>query len=472
MALAKPAIFLGPSLAKAGVLFVCALAQAGGTPWWDAIGADPAWLFGGADSNVAEVRWENADWLHLRRPVDFRATSRARATSPCVRPTPGVEACAGVLWLDEQMDLESDSWRMEGLGELEASGMASLSLGPSPTRTRIWLEQGEKRRASGMHMGWGDRLWRVEIGAQRARVASRLGVRTSQGAIDLDWSDLTDSVWIGMELPLGDWKVNTNWWSGSRRAGELSGDHLTDTMGVSGWGVGAGRRVGAGRVEGRLWREDRHGIVSGLRGDDVFLDQVVAGARAELSLRWQGRAWELSGATRQWRLESPKGRLDHPTIHWNRLSQREFAPFMSLLEDRSDYLWGNLALEVWEAKVGRTFRVGEFTIHPRWLTQWIRMEAHLERTRLTVKTFLPSTVRDTLVLGAGWLALAGPRLSVERSIGWGRIRCWAEMRFPLAGEWNDGLSKSASSQPGPSQAQESLPIDPLGSWVWGGSWAF
>ncbi|MBK9577552.1 MAG: hypothetical protein IPO40_10775 [Fibrobacteres bacterium] len=440
----------------------------------DALGADPAWMFGG-DGDSSELRWERSGWLKVRRPVRFQASSEQRRVEPCVRKSFGLEACGGWSERDERMSLGGKHWSLEGEGEAETSSLASLSLGPSPRRITTWMDHGKNRLATGVRMGWGDSLWRVDAGAQRVRSDSRIQVRAREGAMELEWPSLSDSVGLGAELPLGAWTVRTGWWRGERRSPERGGDQLADSIRLSGWEVGARRAMGAGRLECRLWREDRQGILTGFRDDDVFLDQVLESSRAEMSLRWRSAAWDAALATRQFRLESPQGRLDHPTIHWNRLAQGDFAPFASLLEDRSDYVWGSLSLEAWEASGGRVFRAGKFSIHPVWRMQLITLDAKLQRIRLTVKTFFPSTTRDTLAMGTGWIAMGGPKLSVSRVGTFGRFECQAGIRLPFAGDWEDLKPKIVSTATpalASSAGSGSLPIDPLGSWEWGVSWGW
>lgn len=407
--------------------------------------------------------------VDVRRPLRIRSFMERHDAHPCLSIDGVIEACGGVAWREERLDLVGSDWRIEGKQDAETGGMASLALGPKAQRMAIWLDHGDGRAASGVLGEWAWSGGRVDVGVQRARVASRIGVSTKAGAMDLDWNDLSDSVGFGVELPVGLWQVRAGWWRGARRGADAQRDRMVDSIGVSGWEIGVRRGLSGGQLQGRLWREDRQGVLQGYRGEKLFLEQVVGVSRAGLRLDLQQGFWQVGAALREWQLESPKGNLDHPTIQWNQLAQGDFAPFFAIAENRNDYLWGELSMSAAEVRLGRDLHWGRFIVQPQIRGLWLSAEADLQRTRLTVKGFLPTTDRDTLVSGSGWLALVGPRLSVSRPSAVGRGELWAGIRLPVAGSWSDAYPKTSNVSSTPEEVL-SLPIDPLGNWECGVSW--
>jgi len=305
----------------------------------------------------------------------------------------------------------------------------------------------------------------ILAGAGRTQRWSDLEIVSPSGSIDQTWNDVADSGFVGVSLPLGRFSGSAALWGTDRESPSVAG--LADTGNSLGWSAGLSVPAWHGAWNFELWREDRTLSTTGRASGKVFHQQSFSSARAEARLRWTGGRWDAQAGTRQYRLDSPQGDLEDPTLAWNRLSDQPLASLYAAEVDQQDYWSGSLSIDRWDAGFRHTWSWRAFTVRAGLSGYLWTFRTDVRMRRLRVVGLIPAVSLDSLASGQGWFAASGPEASISWSLGrFGELDLSGSWSAPLDGIWHDRLGGSAARP-----SMSSLPLDPWSLWSIGLSWS-
>lgn len=397
----------------------------------------------------------------MRRPLRLDLEAVSARAAPCVEGTGSISVCAGPWATYSSTALRGSGWSVAPTGSASEGYEGSLRLRKDSLGVLGSVDFGDgiSAQSAGLQAGFAGAKLRMGVG--RAHRWSNLEISSASGSLDLPWDDVTDSGFVGFDLPLGPLQCSSSLWRTTRRSASDTG--MADTGRSLGWSVSAVAPTSLGSWRISLDRVDRVLSTTGRFQGRIFHDQEWTSRRAEARFAWTGGNWEVQAGTRQYRMDSPQGDLEHPTLTWNILSKQRYAAVYAVASDQRDYFSGSLSVERWDAGFrhswnGRSWRAWAGLDGRLW-----NCRADFARRRLLVAGLIPSVSLDSLASGDGWLAALGPEAAISwRSARFGRVELSASCSAPLAGDWNDHIASPGPASPASSRS--SLPLDPWSLW--------
>jgi len=465
---------LPSTLRSGGFLFLLAtISVAGGSPWFDRLGLDPAWLAQCGPDSVADpvsgLAIRSSSDLALRTPL---RTSWSR--------TEIVQTFSGTLVVDS---LRWTNWARTSLarthhevsttdfalgGGTEQAGWSGGTLmSYQHFRTAIAFQQETGRHGIAGSVVFGGPRARLEAGAARTWNRSALEISTTQGDLSMGWNDDVDSSGASVRIPLGRAVLSARAWV--RESASRGAPDLTDSGTATGWSLDASVPTGFGIWSVGIQRDRADLRTLGANEGRVFHDQDWRAVRVGIDASWKGGAWNLRGSTRQARLDLPYGGLDRPFVHWNMIPSDAFGRIAGVLEDKSEFLDGSFRVQSWNLDLERAIAWKSISVMPGLGASWTGFDALLERSTLEIRGLFPSVEESIPCDGSGWFAMANAHLGLEwKTTSLGTLRADGTWRQPFAGRWNSRQA-NAPSATAPSAAGKNA-ADPLGFHSWSLDW--
>lgn len=461
-----------PSGGLRGFLFLAAsVAGAWGAPWFDRLGADPAWLFDTvsvrAPNSIPEagVDVRSASHFALRSPLranwsttEFAQTLRATAAD--------WDVWFGTSLSDHARDVSTGTLALRSPSRAAGfSAGSAYRAGPLRLQTRFASGGGFSSSLGAIGADLGP--VRLETGLSRSDQRTDLTISVPEGILALAWRDVTDSVGASLEFDIGTVHTNASAWT--RESASPSHDGIVDTGSASGWSMNTLVATPWGRGRADYGIEHATLRTRGARGGRAFHDQTWNSARARLDLGWSIGPWGLSLGARQMELEIPSGGLDRPFVHWNMIPDDQFAQLSSVLEDRSEHLDGAVSIRTWQGFLDRAWGDEVLSFRAGAGFSWTDFDATISRTTVRVVGLFPRVSDDVPVDGRGWMAMAHARAALRWKTGKvGELRLGGVWRQPLAGGWRSRTADPDLSRAG--SDDQGHAVDPTGFHEWNLGW--
>lgn len=441
-------------------------------PWWEAVGFDPAWLGSNSAPSSDPVQVSSESELQFRRPLRIDLSSQSALFLPETDTTSPLSFAAG-LWEERSTaSIRGHDWSLTGNDGRTSGFVGRLGARRCGTELSGNVRAGNGISAQSVDVSAALPGLRLDATAGFARRWSTLLISSSSGSLALPWSDVTDSGSIGITLPLGRSECMVRLW-GTERASPWLSTGISDTGSSVGWSLGARSRTSHGGWSVHLEKEDLRDRTFGRWENRDFHSQTFFATRAEADLEASFDDWDGKFGSRQYRLRSPQGDLEHPTVNWNKLSDEPYAAFASILSSRRDYLSGQLLLRRWDLGIHRRWNGSGWTARAGASAYLWLCDAELDDRQLQVTSLIPAVSFDSLASGHGWFAALAPEISLSRR--WprvGRLEFSSSWRLPCTGSWTDrSNSGSGGASSSSSSKSSSLPLDPFGSWSARLSWS-
>lgn len=448
------------------------MAGASGAPWFDRLGADPAWLFDTVavrtPNALPEAGFEarSASHLVLRTPLrtDWNVTEFAHTLRGGIA---GWDVWCGTSLRERTRDASTDALALRSPGRT-AGFFAGSAWRAGPFRLQTRFASGTDHRSSlgaaGVELG----SVRLEAGASRTRQHAEGSISVAEGVLDLEWRDRTDSAGAVLEFDLGPVRANASAWT--RESASPSHGGIADTGSAAGWSARAEIATPLGRGRADYGIEHATLRTLGARGGKVYHDQTWNAARARVDLGWSTGPWSLSLGVRQMEITFPSGGLDRPFVHWNLIPDDQFAQLSSVLEDRSEHLDGALSIGGWQGFLDRSWGGERLSLRAGAGLSLTDFDITVSRTTVRVVGLFPRIFDDVPADGRGWMAMAQARAALRWKTGLaGELRLGGAWRQPLAGGWR---SRSEESEPSRKESgDQGNPVDPTGFHEWNLAWS-
>ena len=464
------------ALSRAGGLFLCATSfcLASGSPWLERLEFDPVWLFSsGLDSDTfpvptTSISVRSSSDVAIRSPLrQFWTTSEIDQTNAF---RIGTDQMWGSGWLQgsvedqkrntysRRLTIESPSW---------TSGVragAFVQLGFLGLRTETAQMEGIESYSGAIRIA--PSFGSLEGGLSQGERRSQMRIVVTEGVLNLDWNDISDSIGTKIVIPLGPTKWMAQAWLREEASPERVG--LTDSGSAYGWKMGTSIETPWGEWA-LQYGIDRSSLrTMGFKDDRLFHEQNWSTVRATGDAQWKGGAWQAVASTRQIRIEIPTHDLNHPFVNWNMLSDDNLVRIASFLQNKKDYFDGSIRIERWSGQLKRTWNLQPISILAGIGGSWTGYSAKIDRTDREVTPplfFLTSTTHDNVCDGSGWIAMAEASVSIDRRIGNnGLLTAGGTWRQPFTGRGRD--ANESVQQPTSKPAAKTNAVDPLGFYEW------
>lgn len=136
---------------------------------------------------------------------------------------------------------------------------------------------------------------------------------------------------------------------------------LGDSGAATQWTFGAIGHLPAGSLGGEISMRTAQLTTLGWHQDDdqrrIFHQELWQFAQKRAQLRWNQGAWNFEGGAERTRLELSHAENGNPFLSWNALDGSAWAPLLSVMESRSDFLTGTFTLRRAWAELSRKTQI-------------------------------------------------------------------------------------------------------------------